>query len=158
MAERRGFTLIEMVVVIAVLAILAAIATPRLAMTAGMRTRGAARQITLDLELARTKALASKRIARLVFDTAGGTYTGYLDTDGDTVFAYSDAEASALGGARQRHLPVGVLFEAAGLTRPLNSRGTIYLRDAKDPNTVAAVTATGAASFRVWLYKGGTWQ
>jgi hypothetical protein len=49
-------------------------------------------------------------------------------------------------------------FEAAGLTRPLNSRGTIYLRDAKDPNTVAAVTATGAASFRVWLYKGGTWQ
>jgi hypothetical protein len=40
----------------------------------------------------------------------------------------------------------------------LNSRGTIYLRDAKDPNTVAAVTATGAASFRVWLYKGGTWQ
>jgi prepilin-type N-terminal cleavage/methylation domain-containing protein len=42
MAERRGFTLIEMVVVIAVLAILAAIATPRIAMTAGMRTVGLA--------------------------------------------------------------------------------------------------------------------
>jgi len=56
-------------------------------------------------------------------------------------------------------LPTGRIdFDAAGLTRPLNSRGTIYLRDAKDPNTVAAVTATGAASFRVWLYKGGTWQ
>ena len=64
----------------------------------------------LDLELARTKALASKRIARFVFDTAGGTYTGYLDTDGDTLFAYNDAEASALGGARQRPLPDSVIF------------------------------------------------
>ena len=77
MAIRRGFTLVEMVIVIAVLAILAAVATPRLTMSAGMRSRGAARQVVLDLELARTKALASKRIARLVFDTAGGTYTGY---------------------------------------------------------------------------------
>ena len=49
-------------------------------------------------------------------------------------------------------------FDPAGLTRPLNSRGTIYVRDAKDPNAVAAVTASGAASFRVWTYRGGAWQ
>lgn len=78
----RGFSLIEMVLVMAIFAIVAAIAMPKYA-SAGFRYRidATARQIMLDLDYARTKARTSSTSQEIVFSVVADNYviTGLLD-------------------------------------------------------------------------------
>ncbi len=184
MNGRRGFTLVEMAIVMVMMGIMVAIAVPRLRVSPGMRARAAARQVAQDLEIARSRALATKRASRMVFDAVAQTYVGYLDQDNDGVFAQSAAEMQALGAFGSKGPGDGVIFgrggapmvpgdagagavtfpgsriefSTYGITQPLGTRGTVYVRDAQDPNTVAAVTVTPGAAMRVLLYNGGAWQ
>ncbi|MGH9258793.1 MAG: pilus assembly FimT family protein, partial [Acidimicrobiales bacterium] len=73
--KTRGFTIIELVVVLAVMAIAMAVALPRFRLTPSHKVRSAANQLVRDLELARTRALGTKRKVRVQFDIASGSYT-----------------------------------------------------------------------------------
>jgi type II secretory pathway pseudopilin PulG len=174
----------ELVIVIAIVGIMAAVALPRMRVSPGRRVATGATQLLRDLELARTRSLSTKATARVAFDVAGGAYQGFLDEDRNGVIDESAAEQAALRGFGRRELPPGVRFgrgtagsvpgdtapgvvtfagdrvefDARGITVPFGQRGTIYLVHRDHPDAVAAVTVSGSASFKVWVYRGGEWQ
>jgi prepilin-type N-terminal cleavage/methylation domain-containing protein len=75
-ARRSGHTLLEMVVVLAILALMWGMASPRyFAATARYRAEAAARRIAADLNLARAQAIQSSANVVVSFNTAANTYT-----------------------------------------------------------------------------------
>jgi type II secretion system protein H len=181
---RRGFTLVEALVVIMMIGVMSAIVVPRFRVSNATKVRQAARQMAVDLELARTRALSTASRVRVVFNTVAQSYSGYLDNNRDGVFAQNAAETNALGGLRTRVLTDGVRiargaapdvpgmagagaitlpgsqveFATQGITNPFGTSGVIYLTSANDATAIAAVSVSAAAGVRVWVYKGGAWQ
>jgi prepilin-type N-terminal cleavage/methylation domain-containing protein len=95
-----GFTMLEMVVVIAVIGILAGIAFPVLSRAlAAMRLTGAARSISNDTAATKTKAAANFTRARLFADLTGNSY--HIETWNGA--AWVAASATTV-------LPTGVTF------------------------------------------------
>ena len=181
---RRGFTLVEMIFVLAMMGILFAITIPRIKVSTNKKVRLTAQQLVRDLEVARTRAMTTKQHARIVFNEADNSYTGYLDDNRDGLFGLTKAESDALRARGKVNLRGGVTFgrgsatalpsdpaggavtlvnntvefSARGVTEPFGSRGTIYLVHANDPNAVSAISITAAGSFQSWTFAGGTWQ
>ncbi len=79
---KSGFTLIEMMIVIAVFAMMAAIAIPAfMSLLPGMRLNGAARQIMGDLMAARMDAVKQNNEVRVFFNSPGTNQYQILDDD-----------------------------------------------------------------------------
>ena len=184
LGTQRGFTLIEMLFVIVFIGITMAIAVPRMRRTPQQVVRASALELSRDLEGARSRALATKKQARVVFDVVGGTYTGYLDHDRDGNFTLSQTEMDELRSGGMVTLPNNVKygrgaagpvpgtagsgeitfdpdqvdFTSRGVTEPLGTRGVIYFVHRDHADAVAAVVVSGAGSFKTWVYSAGTWQ
>lgn len=181
---RRGFTLIEALVVITMIGIMSSIVIPHFRVSNITRVRQAARQLAADLELARTRALSTTSKVRVVFDVPAQQYSGYLDADRNGAFVQNVTEMNALAAFRTRTLTDGVQigrgatpdlpgmvgaaaitlpnsrvdFATMGMTDPFGTFGVIYFKSTKDANALAAVSITAASGIRVWVYKGGAWQ
>jgi len=183
--SRRGFSLIEIMVVVVLIGLMMAIVVPRFRVSQYTRTREAADLLVRDLEAVRSRALATRSIARIVVNPGAGTYTGYLDADRDGALAQTAAETDALEIFRTRALDQGVQFgrggapdvpgfagggsitlpnsrvdfDSRGLTTPLGTRGVVYLRSVADTTAVTAVSISPAAGIQAWTYLGGgRWQ
>ena len=80
--KKRGFTLVELMIVIAVIAIISAIAAPNFTTyMAQRRLNGAARMVMSDLMAARQKAVTQNNQFRVIF--SGNQYTILDDDDND---------------------------------------------------------------------------
>jgi general secretion pathway protein H len=67
----RGLTLIEILIVLAIIALVTAIALPMVTGTSSAEMRSAARQLASGLRLARSEAVSQRRETFLVIDLAG---------------------------------------------------------------------------------------
>jgi len=70
-----GFTLVELVAVIVIVAILAAAAVPTMSNLDGSRAAAAAKQLHSDVTFARQRAIATGTPSWVVFDTAAETWS-----------------------------------------------------------------------------------
>ncbi len=77
-ARPHGFTLIEVLVVVVIIAIAGAIIVPQMLNTGSLTVQGASRIIIADLLFAQNEAIAQQRPRRMVFDV---THNRYQITD-----------------------------------------------------------------------------
>jgi prepilin-type N-terminal cleavage/methylation domain-containing protein len=80
----RGFTLVELILVVFILAIAALVAVPMFSSAADIQVRAAANRIAADLDYARGLAITRQKQYSVVFDCANEIYE-IRDTAADTV-------------------------------------------------------------------------
>jgi type IV fimbrial biogenesis protein FimT len=79
--EKRGFTTVEILVVLAIVAILIRIAVPAFSTwLPSQRLTSAAQQIAIDLQFARMKAIAQNTSYTVTFNTTTSTYSFGTDS------------------------------------------------------------------------------
>lgn len=86
--RRKGFTIVEVITVVIVLGLLAALAVPRFFASTGMNQLDAdANRLFLDMQWARTAATRCQCRIYVVFDTVGATsWSIYKEKSGDLAF------------------------------------------------------------------------
>ena len=100
----RGFSLIELTVVVCIVAIIAAITTPPLLRwRTNAKLRGAASNLTGDLELAKMRAIRENSYVAVLFSNDG--YTIFVDNGADAGDWIEDEDEALL---RERTFPAGV--------------------------------------------------
>ncbi len=72
---KRGFTFVEILVVVVILAIAAMVAIPMAGSAANMQIKSAANMIAADLEYAKSMAITTGQLYSVEFDTANETYS-----------------------------------------------------------------------------------
>jgi prepilin-type N-terminal cleavage/methylation domain-containing protein len=146
-----GFSLIELVMVVAIVAILAAMAVPRFANSlAHRRVEAAARRIVADLALAQRRAVAASASQKVSFDVVANGYlldgVQHLDhPDAKYFVALSDDPYGAtlvkvdLGATDSEE----IVFDGYGVP---DSGGTIVVEAGGNQKTVAVDPDTGQAT------------
>jgi prepilin-type N-terminal cleavage/methylation domain-containing protein len=185
-AVRRGFTMIELLLVVAMIGVMVAIIGPRFRINEGIEVQMAGMQLVQDLELARTRALATRSGVKFVVESGAEqeAWVGYLDHDQDGTIGESDTERLALRGFGRRLVPARVTlgrgsadplpidangspvtfadatvwFSSRGLTEPMGTAGVVYLSSTVDPTRAAAVSVSGSGAMRLWIWRNGAWE
>lgn len=70
----RGFTLVELIIVIAIISIAALTAIPMMSSAASMQIKSAANMVAADLEYAKSMAISRAQNFSVVFDVAADSY------------------------------------------------------------------------------------
>ena len=181
-----GFTVVELVIVMAILVIMVGIVAPRLQVSASRRVEGMAHQMAAHLEVARTNALGKRLTTQVVFDESARTYTAYVDHDRDGTITQSSDEVIAFPEFGERELEMFVNFgrgnastmpgdpslnavtltdatlnlSIQGVPEPWGTMGTVYLVHRDDKDAVMAISIASSGSFKAWRWSpgGNEWQ
>ena len=177
----RGFTVVELVIVMSILVILVGVVAPRLQVSASRRVEGMAHQIAAHLEVARTNALGKRLTTQVVFDESARTYTAYVDHNRDGNITQIAAEAIAFPEFGARELEMFVDFgrgnastipgdpsldavtltdatldlSIQGVPEPWGTMGTVYLVHRDDADAVMAISIASSGAFKAWRWSPG---
>lgn len=137
---QRGFTLIEMLVVCAIIAAVLGLALIRLDASGSRRLAASAEDLSRELEAARDESVI--RGQRLAFSSDGQGYQFWLsDTERNAWIALPSSET-----INSRRFPAGIVLSALrinGLPRPLGERVVFSISGLTEP---FALTLSSAAS------------
>ena len=139
--KRSGFTLVELLVVIAVLAIVATVGIPNFGPTvANSRATAAANDLLGALQLARSEAVRLNEPV-LITPTGGNWAAGWTITRAGTPIRQRDAltRVNIAGG------PATITFGSAGNANPAGAF-TIEATGGGNPQRCLRVTAAGSAA------------
>ena len=179
--DTDGFTVIELVIVMAILVIMVGIVAPRIQVSASRRVEGMAHQMVAHLEMARSNALGKRFMTEVVFDESARTYTAYVDHDRDSDIRQRDEEVEAFPEFGARELEMFVDFgqgnaspipgdpsldavtitdatlglSIQGVPEPWGTMGTVYLVHRDDPDAVMAISIASSGSFKAWRWSPG---
>jgi len=155
-----GFTLLEIVIVVAVIAIFVGLAVPRLPDVAGARIHRNARKVSMVLQLARTRAVSLRRYYRVDVDLDNSrvsvSYFGpegkYIPDDGVRQLSLSDGAITDVFNSSE-----GKVLEGTGWVR-ISPRGFIEpaLIHIEDEQDRVVTVAPSPVSGRVWIQEGYT--
>jgi type II secretion system protein H len=146
---RRAFSLIELTMVIAIIAIVSAIAAPRFAAASNrFRIDAAARRIVADLNLAQARARSSSASQTIAFDLSAHRYEmiGMADPDRP-----SAAYAVSLGDGPY-HCKLDTATFGADATLVFNgfgmpdSGGSLTISTGSEKRTITMDSTTGSAA------------
>ena len=157
-----GFTFIEIVIVITLVAILAWLAFPSLGALGEMRLDAAARRVASDIRYAQNRAIGSRSVHGVRFDVSANRYIVYAGNSGDAIVnpanrgqnlvvsfaALTETRGVTIESASFGTTP-GVTFDYYGVPRDsagvdLAAAGRVVLLYQGQRDTVQVAPQTGA--------------
>jgi type II secretion system protein H len=150
----RGFSLVEVLVVIAILAVVLAIAAPNFtAYRDNTNLKEAARSISSDMQLAKQRAVSESRNYRINFSEAENTYTIQQQTV-PNVEGYTDLITKTVGAGNTAIKILGTPSFSGGVSyvtfqsRGTSTFGSLQLKHDRRP-LVATITTQITGRVRV---------
>ncbi|MGC9455167.1 MAG: GspH/FimT family pseudopilin [Phycisphaerae bacterium] len=150
---RHGVTLVELIVVVMILAITAAIVVPHAVRSADMQATSAARMLATDLQYAQDYAITTQSPVTVTFDVTGESYslsntsgllnnpitktTYQVDFSGQSGFEQVELVSADFGGADS------VVFDEVGAP---DNGGTVVIQAGEYSYAVSVAAATGRVS------------
>lgn len=140
----RGFTLVELIVILIILGILSVFVLPRFAGRQVFDTRGVLDEVSASLRFAHQQAVAQRRQVCVGVTTGGLTITRALAVPPGACGATALTNP-ATGSAYSVVMPTGVSLAARGATAALPT--TISFDALGRPNAAAGLRVNGDGSF-----------
>ncbi len=184
--RQMGFSLMELLAVVTMMLVLTSIVAAKFRISPSRQVENTAHMIVAHLELARSRAMGRRQLVRIDFDVTGGTYTAYVDHNGNGSITAITAEIEAFPAFGVRELNDLVVFgrgsasavpsdpgtaaitlsgaqlslDRQGIPTPRGTLGTIYLTHSRDASAVAAISVAPSGSFKAWRWAPdlGEWR
>ena len=140
-SRRRGFTLIETIMVLAIVAIVAAIGGPKLGAVLQRRTTAsAADQFVLAHSLARSTAVRFARVAQLHIDAPGRRFWVDVDTSANGI-----GQRATMGYVRDVSAP-GLTLSSSRALLCFDARGIASTNGSCQPGDATVIFSDGATA------------